>query len=457
MNDFLGALPKAWALKSGGGSALPVPSDFAVQPGPDLSPVAAAGPGAMPTPTPTVTDYTAGWSTKSGFKAAAVLGGVTAALPTCLIKLYRDYHGEEDPRRHEYESRIVVLRERDATLEAELPGLRSHEQEDSPRIKELRNLQTELQREADNPKPTDLDGYDAFTLGVSALLFVFLIVYLFVFYTSAGYSAFFKNIGAEIAGGSQSSRIEALFSSIFDASALRQAGKTGNLFVLFFPAIFLSLGFVIHKLHEFRQHAASVTFVLIALVFDCLLAYQISAKLFQAAVLTGLATGEFSMRLAVMDVNFWSVILAGFVVYLVWTFVLGFLMREMRGRASRRRTVHERRRRIEDVQAEIRQHQARREDEIRRKERELQDNRVEIARLQTQADGRVVRWPIVEDRIETFVRGWLDYVIGVTDSPAEQKAKVEEVRAAVDAYKADILRGFGVGGGVVVLKDVRLS
>ena len=421
-----------------------------------LSPLALAQPDPPFAPAHDAADDQAGWSTKSGFKAAAVLGGVAAALETCLITVYRGYQGEEDPHRHDYESRIKVLSERTAVIEAELSGLRALQQGDSPRIKDLKKVQTELQGDADDPKPADLNGHDEFSLSGSALLFVFLLAYLFVFYTSAGYSAFFKNIGAQIAGGSQSTRIEALFSSIFDASALRQAATTGNLFVLFFPAIFLSLGFVIHKLYEHEQRLAAASFLLVALVFDCLIAYQISAKLFQAAVLTGLASGEFSMGRAIADVNFWSVILAGFVVYLVWTFVLGFLMGEMRNRASRRRTIHERLRRIEDVRTEIRQHEARREDEIRQKETELQDNRVEIARLQTQADGRVVRWPVVEDRIETFVRGWLDYVIRVTESSGEQKAKVEEVRAIVNAYKAGILRSFGAGGSVV-LKDARLS
>jgi len=60
---------------------------------------------------------------------------------------------------------------------------------------------------------------------------------------------------------------------------------------------------------------------------------------------------------------------------------------------------------------------------------------VNIEKLQGAADGTIIRWSVVEERIETFVIGWQTYIVRVTESQADQAEKTKQVRAIVDASK----------------------
>jgi len=85
---------------------------------------------------------------------------VPAALETWLIKIYRDYQGEEDPRRPRTPERDQVLKERNVALEERL-GQYAHTDRDSPRFKDLRGEVTDLEREANDPRPADANDFDA--------------------------------------------------------------------------------------------------------------------------------------------------------------------------------------------------------------------------------------------------------------------------------------------------------
>ncbi len=155
---------------------------------------------------------------------------------------------------------------------------------------------------------------------IGLLLLLPITIYLFVFYISASYSAFFKDFSSD-----------SLSAAIFDGNAFDKAIVDGPLEAIFvgtLPFVFMGLGYLIHM---FQKNRTKLSFLkigalfILTFVFDIILAYLIESKIFLYNALLG---EEFSPEIALMSVNFWGIIFAGFVVYIIWGLVFDFVMRE---------------------------------------------------------------------------------------------------------------------------------
>ncbi|MCQ2278692.1 MAG: hypothetical protein MJZ62_05260 [Bacteroidales bacterium] len=150
-----------------------------------------------------------------------------------------------------------------------------------------------------------------------------LTIYLIVFYSSAFYSAFFKDFQS----------VDGLASAMFDANAIPSAFKDGFMeavFILFAPIIFLGLGFVLHffsKESSKMKYPKMTAILLITLTFDVIIAYQIGKHIYDNWVLGQLAEfPEFSIKMAITDPNFWAVIFCGFIAYIIWGLVFNLVI-----------------------------------------------------------------------------------------------------------------------------------
>lgn len=146
-----------------------------------------------------------------------------------------------------------------------------------------------------------------------------LTIYLFTFYGSTFYSAFFK----DFSNGSS------LTECMFDPNAYASAFSNGVMeliFVLCAPIIFLGLGFALHffsvdkksKVRFLKMGAV----ILVTFIFDVILAYSIGKNLYNVWCMTTLENHpEYSASLALKDINLWAVIFCGFIVYIIWGIV----------------------------------------------------------------------------------------------------------------------------------------
>jgi len=95
--------------------------------------------------------------------------------------------------------------------------------------------------------------------------------------------------------------------------------------------VFIGLGYLIHKFQEkkeLKNYLKVAELVVVTFIFDFILAYEITEKIYNIKK-EGLLDGnmpDYSVSLAFQSVNFWLIIFAGFVVYLVWGFVFDFVM-----------------------------------------------------------------------------------------------------------------------------------
>lgn len=155
---------------------------------------------------------------------------------------------------------------------------------------------------------------------IGLLILLPITIYLFVFYISASYSAFFKNFESD-----------SLTAAIFDANAFSKAISDGwleALFVVTIPFVFMGLGYLIHMFQKNKNVSSYIklTFLFIlTFLFDVILAYLIEKKIFEFEKILG---EVFTPTIAIQSVNFWGIIFAGFVVYIIWGLVFDFVMKE---------------------------------------------------------------------------------------------------------------------------------
>lgn len=186
------------------------------------------------------------------------------------------------------------------------------------------NLKKDIIRIKENPETILPDKASKLGFIIGCTILAFLTIYLFVFYSSAAYSAMFKEFTIDELG---------VASSIFDPKAVEMAFKEGAeapVYILTLPFVFLGLGYLIHKFQEAEGNAKyfKIAFLIaITFAFDALLAYHITKKIYDILKENKFQDmPEYSIPMAISDGNFWLIIFAGFVVYIIWGFVFDLTM-----------------------------------------------------------------------------------------------------------------------------------
>lgn len=244
-------------------------------------------------------------------------------------------------------------------------------------------------------------------------------IYLFVFYISASYSAFFKDF-----------ETGSLTAAIFDANALGKAISDGWLeavFVVTIPFVFMGLGYLVHmfqKTKGWQAYMKLAMLFLLTLVFDLILAYLIEKKIFQFDAVLG---DKFTVTDAIQSVNFWGIIFAGFIVYVIWGLVFDFVMKEHENVDKVREFIRSKREEIKN--AEIKMNDL--ISEIEGIRTDIAGIKGQISELQSKIDGFI--FPVKEylHYHYQYVEGWYQAINSELKFPLKQldelHAKCEEV------------------------------
>ncbi|MBZ4043254.1 ABC transporter permease [Flavobacterium hibisci] len=264
---------------------------------------------------------------QSGFAASIKATGKPIVLKACLQNLYMSFEDQcrkqkleqdrlKQPYREEQEKNRTELKK----CEAAIGIYEKKEQDINESADEIKNEIIEVKRNPDKFGIEDGKGLKAqFYIGLFLLLPITL--YVLVFYISASYSAFFKEFSND-----------SLTAAIFDADAFTNSFKASwleGVLVVTIPFVFMGLGYVIHMVQKgkgikniFRMIALFVT----TFLFDALLAYQIEKKIYEFNKTTDSA--PYNLNIALGEAEFWMIIFAGFVVYIIWGLVFDFVMKE---------------------------------------------------------------------------------------------------------------------------------
>lgn len=263
---------------------------------------------------------------QSGFAASVKATGKPIVLRACLQNLFSSFEDQCRKQVLEQERLKQPYKEEQEKSRTELKKCETaiciYEKKEQEIEQGIEKIKYEIVDVKVNPKKymdEVKDGVAQFYVGLGLLLPITL--YLLVFYISASYSAFFKQFDDD-----------SLTAAIFDADALTNAFKASwleGVLVITIPFVFMGLGYVIHMVQKgngikniFRMIALfSTTFL-----FDGLLAYIIEKKIYDFN--KTLDSPPYNLRIALEQAEFWMIIFAGFVVYIIWGLVFDFVMKE---------------------------------------------------------------------------------------------------------------------------------
>ncbi|MGO4876574.1 hypothetical protein ACEN2P_08230 [Pedobacter psychrotolerans] len=357
---------------------------------------------------------------EAGFRDASRNSGSPLALSICLNAIYAKFQNEEKELVEKQQLAKEPYISKQKTKETEIKTLviskESKEQQITKVETEIRTVKDnieELKFEI-NDLPRNPEKYHiSASKGASSKFWIGLIIlmplslYLFTFYISTSYSAFFKPFDAN----------STIIMNVLDSKAFEKAWQDGSLegaFVTFIPFVFLGLGYLIHMFGEVKSVINYIKVSLLLLttfVFDAILAYQIEEKIYELN--RTVDSQDFNIAIAFSKIQFWGIIFAGFVVYLIWGVVFDFIMKEHR---EKDKIKNEQLRRKKDIQI----HQDKIAD-IEIQKAKLLEELSEIKKSSLEAQGRVTALQQIIDAViiptkeyvlyaSEYMQGWITFI-----------------------------------------------
>jgi uncharacterized protein YlxW (UPF0749 family) len=261
-----------------------------------------------------------------GMRVCAIANGSCYVLKPYLHNVYGYIHKEQvenealqEEEHRKTQSQIEQKRNDIEVLNSQVNDCKQRQQDKRDKMSDLKFERKELKNKA-----YEVNKTAKLKLILGLIILVPLTFYLFLFYSSTFYSAFFKNF----------SESATVLNSMFDAEALSKALETSVTelcFVLCAPIIFMGLGFSLHFFtiqKTWTKYIKMMSILCITFIFDAILAYMIGKHLHEMEVIVGTAPigSAYGFSEAVSDINTWAVIFCGFIVYIIWGIVFDMAM-----------------------------------------------------------------------------------------------------------------------------------
>lgn len=349
-----------------------------------------------------------------------ICGKVTASLPALSAFLPRVYNSEKQRQIADEQLQLLhkqnLAKSLDRTeIDIERTDAQIVKSEES--IRNFNDVITDLKDKLSDAKSKhgEINKMARVKLRIGLVILSILTLYLFIFYSSTFYSAFFRDFAKEDIS---------IGTAMFDAQALPNAfihGLGELLFIICAPIIFMGLGY---GLHFFMQQKSWTRFLkagsvlVITFIFDCILAYLIAKKIYDVEAMTRLGeVPAFSLGIAVRDIDVWAVIFCGFIVYLIWGIVFDMVMTAYEELRSNRRE-------IENLEEKIQE----KKEHISQEKKNIADLKAELGTLQNRKRAiirdmsQTVHFDaqIIKTAMTDFFSGWMTMMNGLNRPKTEQ-------------------------------------
>lgn len=261
-----------------------------------------------------------------GLKVCAIVDGRSSALVAYLQTAYqsskqaqiKDLQKQKEIRER-LKSQIEQKNNAIDALNVKLESSKQKQLDIRESINQLNEEKTKLKNGA-----YEVNKTAKMKLILGLVILIPLTFYLFLFYSSTFYSAFFKDFGSG----------DSVLNSMFDAEALSKALATSVAelcFVLCAPIIFMGLGFCLHFFtvqKSWTKYFKMAAVLVITFMFDAILAYMIGKHLHEMEIIIGSKPlgSPYGLAEAAADINTWAVIFCGFIVYVIWGIVFDMSM-----------------------------------------------------------------------------------------------------------------------------------
>ena len=347
-----------------------------------------------------------------GFKKGGHLNGSHMGLLQCLARIREDHKRmirKDAIKQRKLKEPLITLR--DTYLE-EI----EHKQEESveiskekiPNLKDkVEGLEKEIIAIRQNPEEIMPDKMSKVSFFIGLLILIALSIYLFIFYSSASFSAFFKEFTLSEIG---------VANSIFDPKAISTAadpitgGITELILIISMPFIFIGLGFLIHKFQEktgIGKFFKIGLLILITFVFDAILAYEITEKIYNLKAENSFQDfPPYTFEMAFQQVNFWLIIFAGFVVYIVWGFVFDFTIDSYDKINVVKQAIKARKSEIKLYKEQI----GKLEELMKSLKTEINELKLKCKKLKGKIDGVIIDTAEFDKILHEFLGGWTHWM-----------------------------------------------
>ncbi|UZT96272.1 beta-carotene 15,15'-monooxygenase [Chryseobacterium fluminis] len=357
---------------------------------------------------------------ESGYRDSSRTNGNHSTLSICLDAVYSKFQNEEkemvEKQKNLKESYVNEQKNRETEIKALTVSQETKEEQLKNKNIEIENHQHTIENLKaeilDLPRNPEKHNIKA-TKGASAKFWIglFLLIpitlYLGTFYISTSYSAFFKSFDAK----------STIIQSVLDAQAFSKAWNEGVIegaFVTLIPFVFLGLGYLIHMFWENKTRANYIKLGLLFIVtfiFDCILAYEIESKLYELN--KTFESPPFDIKIAFTKIQFWGIIFAGFIVYIIWGLVFDFVMKEHREKDKIKNEQEIRQKRIEFFQEKINILKKEIEEilaNIGSTKESIIKTRGRIEELQNIIDGVIIPTKDYKLYASEYVQGWITFI-----------------------------------------------
>lgn len=266
-----------------------------------------------------------------GMRVCAITNGSVRALTPYLQRVYNYIYQNQVNNQVLQEQQRARIRSQMDQKQCDIDNYniqldRNRMQKDGCRAK-IGELQEEMRKLMNNKYLVNKDEKLKLIIGLVILLP--LTFYLFLFYSSTFYSAFFRD----------SDTMTNMFEAMFDPQTFEHALNRGAMalfFCLCAPTIFLGLGF---RLHFFSIQKSVMKYLKMAgllcvtFSFDAILAYKIGEQFHALGQIIGTIPLEiqYGIENAMTDINTWTVIFCGFIAYIIWGIVFDMVMSSAHG------------------------------------------------------------------------------------------------------------------------------
>ncbi len=367
-----------------------------------------------------------------GWDRARAHTGSNTGLMNCIRILYEEHKAkirndivQQNEAKKPYLVKLKGLLAKNKSLEkkvnkildSDIPNEKLKIEEINKEISDIKeNPETHIGKEV---------GKAGYIIGI--IIIVFLTAYLFVFYSSASFSAFFKTFNLNEIG---------VANSIFDAQAISKAlqdGITELLLITTIPFVFLALGYLIHKFQEgtsWVKHPKIFLLMLVTFVFDGILAFEITNKIQKIQALNNFQeASDLTIKDAFNDVNFWLIIFAGFVVYVIWGFVFSFVMEGHSSINLINKKIQKKQEEKKVVEDSIKVFN----EEVNKLNYLIGENNTHCEKLQTILDQTTIIKPKeIENNIVQFLDGWLEWLASDRRNEVEKGEASQKVHEFIE-------------------------
>lgn len=370
--------------------------------------------------------------TQFGFRSAQKSQSNPEAVDGYLNLVYDKFL--EDQKLDEQGIKVIISK-----LKAEVQQERTKKNDANAEVSSNKRLKEDKEKEIEeleiekiDIKNGDGELGDTSSFIIGAFITFLLTLYLFVFYSSSGYSAFY---------GIKPGSLGFINPNVF-ADAQNRGGGVIALIILF-PVIFLGLGFLIHNSLETnkalvisgkpKSYALIILLLFITLIADIFIGYKISQGVHTNEFNAGLTNDIWRFKMIFEDINFYLVLVLGFVVYIIWGFLLNYVLSHSYLKTESEKVklmieningkISEKRKELTDIISKI--HKL--ESDISNSESKIQDKGKDIIGYE---NGVIpVNISTLKGSIGEFMGGWQNYTNGNFDKDEALKLNNDSIKA----------------------------